>query len=217
MGVAVRVRRVTAGYDIVRISDIEPIEVAGGLKWRPLRRALGVQAFGINAYVAENAGDEVVESHTEATLGHEEVYVVVSGRATFTLDEEEIDAPAGTIIHLADPVIRRHARAAEAGTTVLAIGGKPGEAYTPSAWESYFAVERFRAAGDHAAAIAELEQALEVHPRNAGVLYSLGCWQALAGRPEEAVASVRAAIERDPRYAEWSQDDRDLDSIRDRL
>ena len=49
------------------------------------------------------------------------------------------------------------------------------------------------------------------------MLYSLGCWQALAGRPEEAVASVRAAIERDPRYAEWSQDDRDLDSIRDRL
>ena len=68
----------------IRLDDITPITVAGDLQWRPLRRTLGVQAFGINAYVAPHAGDTVVEEHTEATLGHEEVYVVLSGRATFS-------------------------------------------------------------------------------------------------------------------------------------
>ena len=33
----------------------------------------------MNAYTADAAGDEVVESHTEQTLGHQEVYVVLSG------------------------------------------------------------------------------------------------------------------------------------------
>ena len=59
------------------------------------------RAFGTNAYTAE-VGDEIVEEHTESTYQHEEMYVVVRGRATFTLDGDEIDAPAGTIVHLPD-------------------------------------------------------------------------------------------------------------------
>jgi len=84
--------------------------VEGTLLWRPVRRTLGVGAFGINAYVAPNAGDDVVEEHTESTLRHEEVYVVLSGRATFTLDGETLDAPAGTVVFVEDPLVRRHAR-----------------------------------------------------------------------------------------------------------
>ena len=44
----------------------------------------------------------MVEEHTEERLGHEEVYVVVAGRATFVLDGEEIDAPAGSLVFLRD-------------------------------------------------------------------------------------------------------------------
>ena len=61
--------------------------------------AFGIQAFGINAYTAEKAGDVVVEEHDEkgdgGAGGHEELYVVVSGRARFTLAGESVDAPAG--------------------------------------------------------------------------------------------------------------------------
>ena len=83
-------------WSTLRIPEVQPITVAGGLRWRPIRRTLGIEAFGMNAYTAEREGDDVVESHTEQNLGHQEVYVVLAGRATFELDGETLDAPAGT-------------------------------------------------------------------------------------------------------------------------
>jgi quercetin dioxygenase-like cupin family protein len=136
------VRDVTDGYQVLAIGDVPPLAVVNGtLQWRPLRRTLGVSAFGINAYTAANAGDDVVEEHTETGLGHEEIYLVLNGRATFTVNGETSDVPAGSLVHLADPALKRHAVAAEPNTTVLAIGGKPGEAFKPSAWEHYFAAD----------------------------------------------------------------------------
>ncbi|MEP6892650.1 MAG: hypothetical protein ABI927_02620, partial [Gaiellaceae bacterium] len=131
-------------WQSVRLDEVETIPITGaGVNWRPLRRTLGVEAFGINAYVATAAGDHVVEEHSEANLRHEEVYIVLSGRATFTLAEETLDAPAGTVVFIRDPDVRRGAVAVVAGTSVLAIGGRVGEAYSPSPWEWYFYAERF--------------------------------------------------------------------------
>src|SRR5207244_1801185 len=99
-------------------SDIEPIPILdGGLEWRPIRRTLGIEAFGINAYTA-NAGELVVEEHDETGAGaghHEELYVVVTGRATFTVDGKSFDAPVATLVFLDDPKERRAARAVEDG------------------------------------------------------------------------------------------------------
>lgn len=202
-------------WQVFRIDEIDPIAVAG-VNWHPVRRTLGVEAFGVNAYSA-NTGEQVVEEHTEMSLQHEEIYVVLRGGARFTVGDEQIDAPAGTIVHLADASVRRGATATMDGTTVLAVGAPRGEAYTPSAWEAYFGVERHRATGDTAAAIAELEEARLAHPTSAGVLYSLGCWYALAGDDERALGLVREATELDGRYAEWARSDADLASIHDRL
>ena len=176
-------------YSIVRIPEIEPISVAG-VQWKPLRRTLGIDAFGINAYSAAAVGDHVVEEHTEETLGHQEAYVVIVGHATFSLDGEEIDAPQGTVVFIRDPKVRRSAVAVEPGTTVLAIGGVPG-AHTPSAWEWYFEAEKYRESGDHAAALELLGDAQERFPDHAGVLYSLACWQSLAGDTDAAIASLQ--------------------------
>ena len=183
-------------YSVVRIPEIEPISVAG-VQWKPLRRTLGIDAFGINAYTATAVGDHVVEEHTEETLGHQEAYVVIVGHATFTLDGEEIDAPQGTVVFIRDPKVRRYAVAVEPGTTVLAIGGVPG-VHTPSAWEWYFEAEKYRESGDHAAALELLGDAQERFPDHAGVLYSLACWQSLAGDTDAAIASLQAAFELDP-------------------
>ena len=199
-------------YSIVRISEIEPISVAG-LQWKPLRRTLGIDAFGINAYSGADVGDHVVEEHTEETLGHQEVYVVVVGHATFSLDGKEIDAPQGTLVFIRDPKVRRFATAVEPGTTVLAIGGLPGQ-HTPSAWEWYFEAEKYRESGDYAAALELLGDAQERFPNHAGVLYSLACWQSLAGDTDAAIASLNAAIAVKPEVAEWATDDADLDAIR---
>ena len=199
-------------YTVVRIPEIEPISVAG-VQWKPLRRTLGIDAFGINAYSATAVGDHVVEEHTEETLGHQEAYVVIVGQATFSLDGEEIDAPQGTVVFIRDPKVRRSAVAVEPGTTVLAIGGVPG-VHAPSAWEWYFEAEKYREAGDHAAALELLGDARERFPNHAGVLYSLACWQSLAGDTDAAIASLQAAFELEPKFAKWAESDADLDAIR---
>ena len=199
-------------YSIVSIPEIEPISVAG-VHWKPLRRTLGIDAFGINAYSAAAVGDHVVEEHTEETLGHQEAYVVIVGHATFSLDGEQIDAPQGTVVFIRDPTVKRSAVAVEVGTTVLAIGGVPG-AHTPSAWEWYFEAEKYRESGDHAAALELLDDAQERFPDHAGVLYSLACWQSLAGDTDAAIASLQAAFEADPKSVKWAEGDADLDAIR---
>ena len=114
------------GYEVTSLTGIESVKGPGTLQWTPLRKHLGITAFGINAYTATEAGQDVVEEHNEERLGHEEIYVVVSGRATFVLDGDEVEVPAGSAVFLRDPKVKRYARAEEPGTTVLAVGGKPG-------------------------------------------------------------------------------------------
>jgi mannose-6-phosphate isomerase-like protein (cupin superfamily) len=204
-----------SGWKSVRLDEIEPIPVVGGtLLWRPLRRTLDVGAFGINAYTAPNAGDDVVEEHTEKLYRHEEIYLVLSGRATFTLDGETLDAPAGTAVFLRDPSVKRHARAEEPDTAVLAIGGPRDEAYRPSAWEHAFAAERHRASGDYDAMAAEIAAGLEQHPDDPSLLYDLGCAEALAGRLEDALAHVGRALELKPEWQEHAGKDPDLEEVR---
>jgi mannose-6-phosphate isomerase-like protein (cupin superfamily) len=206
---------VRKGWESVRLDEIEPIPVVGGsLLWRPLRRTLGVGAFGINSYTAPNVGDDVVEEHTEKTLGHEEVYVVLSGRATFTLGEETLDAPAGTVVFIRDPEVKRHARAEEPGTSVLAVGGRRGAAYEPSAWEHSFAAEQHRVSGDYEAMAATIAAGLAEHPENASLMYDLGCAEALAGRTEDALEHVRRALELKPEWEDHARKDPDLEDVR---
>jgi mannose-6-phosphate isomerase-like protein (cupin superfamily) len=205
------------GWQSIRIDEIDPISVVDGtLLWRPVRRTLDIGAFGINAYVAPNAGDDVVEEHTESTLRHEEVYVVLTGRATFTLGGETLDAPTGTVVFIRDPLVRRHARAEEPGTQVLAIGGPRDEAYEPSPWEDVFAAEPHRAAGDYETYAAALASALEKRPDHPATLYNLACAEALAGRADEALTHLRRAVELRPETADWAREDEDFASLRDR-
>jgi quercetin dioxygenase-like cupin family protein len=197
----------------LRLDDVEGIPVLGTLVWKPVRKTLGVTAFGINAYTAAAAGDEVVEDHTEMQLGHEEIYAVVSGRATFTVDGEEVDAPAGTLVYLDDPAQRRSAVAAEPGTTVLAIGGVPGR-HEVSAWEYFFPALPHMRAGDWDTARRLLEEALAEH--DFPVLhYQLACVEAQAGNRERALDELNVAVEAAERFREYAATDEDLDAIRD--
>ena len=200
----------------LRLDEIDPIPVVNGtLLWRPIRRTLDIGAFGINAYVAPEAGVDVVEEHTESALGHEEVYIVLSGRATFTLGDDELDAPTGTVVFIRDPSVKRHARAEEPGTQVLAVGGRRGEGFEPSPWEDFFAAEPLRAAGDYDAYVAALASALVKRPDHPATLYNLACAEALAGRADDALAHLRRALELKPEWAEMAQKDDDFASVRD--
>jgi len=197
--------------NIVHIDELEKIPVGDrGLEWRPIRSRFGIKAFGTNAYTAD-VGNEIVEEHTEKSLGHEEMYVVVSGRATFTLDGEEVDAPAGTIVHLPDPSVRRKAVAAEPETRVLAVGGKPGEAFQPSAWELGFRGSQMKPAE----AVEYIEERMGEYADSAATHYNLACFKARAGDADGALTEIVRAYEMEPeRVREWAANDSDLDSIR---
>jgi uncharacterized cupin superfamily protein len=198
---------------VLQLDDVEGVPVFGTLVWKPVRKLLDVTAFGINAYTARHAGDEVVEDHTEEPSGHEEMYVVVHGHATFTVDGEEIDAPAGTIVYLDDPKQQRHALAKEAGTTVLAIGGKPG-AHEVSAWEYIFPSLPARNAEDWDTARRVLEDALAQADLPA-IHYHLACVESRAGNSERALDELIVAVERRPRLLASMREEADFDSIRD--
>jgi Cupin domain len=208
----------TEGYRVLPIAGVEPLMVVNGtLAWRPLRRTLGVRAFGINAYTADDVGQDVVEEHNEEGPGHEEIYVVLSGEARFTVDGDAHDVPAGSLVHIADPTVRRHAVANVPGTTVLAIGAKPGEAFTPSVWEHWFAADAVARGGDVDRAYELTMIGLQEHPGNGFLHYDAACYRALTGRPDEAIQHLRAALEADPdNVRARAISDSDLDSLRNR-
>lgn len=205
-----------SGYEVDRLDDLERLPVdEKGLTWRPIRRRFGISAFGVNAYTAEEAGQQVVEEHTERVNRHEEVYAVIAGRATFTLDGDEVDAPAGTLVHLPDPEIRRGAVAAEPGTTVVAIGARPGVAFEPSGWEAAFAAYAYRRLGDADRGWAVLREAVDREPSAWQGHYHLACFAALDGERDAALAHLARAVELDSQAARNAAGDDDFAAIRD--
>jgi tetratricopeptide (TPR) repeat protein len=197
-------------YETARIGDLERPD-----GWSPLRRALGVSAFGINAWTGQEAGATIISEHDEQPSGHEELYVVVAGRATFTVGGEEVDAPVGTIVFVRDPTAKRGAVAAEASTTVLAVGGRPGEAYRPRSWETNVDVLPMFESGRHEEAKQVLIEALSRYEDQGTILYNLACAEAQLGETDAALDHLAAALQERPDLAESARDDTDLEPIRD--
>ena len=199
-------------FEMTNIDALEKINVAG-VNWRPVRRRFGITAFGVNAYTGDT-GEHVVEEHTESRLRHEELYVVLRGHARFTLDDENVDAPAGSLVFVRDPEVKRAAVAVADGTAVIGVGGKPGEAYTISAWEYYFAAQPAYEAKDFGRAYQIAAEGLEVAPDSAPLHYQLACYAALGGEEECAREHLTRAFELDARTRDWAAGDEDLDSLR---
>jgi tetratricopeptide (TPR) repeat protein len=211
--------RMSPRFRTTTLDAVEEISAVGGtLRWKPVRRTLGIGAFGINAYVGD-AGRQVIEEHDEVSSsgagGHEEVYLVVRGRATFTVDGEAVPAPAGTLVFLPEPEARRAAVAEEDGTLVLALGGERGVPYAVSAWEHRFAAQADVARGDYAAAVETVRGALPEHDGNPSIHYDLACFLARDGRLDDALAELRRAYAADPeQVAAWAAGDEDLAPLR---
>jgi mannose-6-phosphate isomerase-like protein (cupin superfamily) len=190
---------------VVHLDELEAIPGPGTLTWHPVRAHLGLNAFGCNAYSAQRVGDDVVEPHTESPeYAHEELYFVARGRATFTLDDETFDAPAGTYVFVPATETHRHAVAAEPDTTVLSFGGPPS--FTPSPWEW-----SFRAAplieSDPKRAREILEDGLSVQPDSPGLQIHLARLEIRAGEEQRARELVARAIARQPEAAELARED----------
>jgi mannose-6-phosphate isomerase-like protein (cupin superfamily) len=202
-------------FEVAAIDELEAVPVVSGtLTWRPVRRRFGIEAFGVNVFTAENEGDLVVEDHYERD-GPEELYVVLRGRAAFTLGEDdEIDAPAGTLVFVR-PGTRRVATAREPRTAVLGAGAKRGEVYEPSGWEWGAVAFARLEEGDEAEARRVLEEGIARDPDSWAGQYNLACFEARTGRNEEALAALKRAVEGEPdRVRQFAGTDEDLAPLR---
>ena len=122
------------GYAVAKLDEIAHPEWP---YWAPIRYAFDIRAFGINSW-RKGAGETVIPEHDESASGHEELYLVVDGHATFTIGGDEIDAPKETAIFIPDPKLTRAAVATADGTHVLSIGGWADRAFEPSEWEAKY-------------------------------------------------------------------------------
>ena len=199
-----------SAYETRRLSDLRRDD-----GWAPIRLALDVQAFGVNGWTAREADDVVIPEHDELPTGHEELYVVVSGRAAFTVAGDEVDGPTGTIVFVRDPAAKRGAVAREPDTTVLSVGAKPGEAFTPQPWETNRDVFALLDTGKPAEAKQLLTEAIERYEDKSTLYYNLACAEALLGETDAAFGHLRTAIDRDRTLAEYLAEDSDLAPLRD--
>jgi tetratricopeptide (TPR) repeat protein len=204
-------------YRVVTLDGIEPRDEDNGRIRLAVRQELDIEGFGVNAYRAVAAEAQIINEHDEIGLtsgGQQELYVVLNGGATFNIDGERVEAPAGSLVFVRDPATKRGAVATEVGTTVLAIGGTPGEAYRVFPPEAQEAMEAYNA-GDFEKAIERLGQVLAREPDDVLSLYNTACFEARLGRTDDALEHLGRAIELQERAVEYARGDEDFDSIRE--
>ncbi len=197
---------------VAHLAEIDEID-DGREPFRPIRHHFGITSFGVTTWTGRAAGDRIINEHDEAGE-NEELYFVQSGRATFELDDARVDAPAGTFV-FARPGMKRTAYADEPQTTILVVGGTPGQAYEADGWELWAPFNRLYLEGRYAEAADGARDVVEAHPEYAGLRYNLACCESLAGRTAEAIEHLRLAIDKSPRSRSFASDDSDFRPIRE--
>ncbi len=116
--------------------DLEklPVTPTSFGRWQPLNAPLGVTAFGISAVVCD-PDEPLGIDHDETETGQQEAYIVVAGRARFTIGEDQVDAVPGEVVSVSDPSVTRGFTALEPGTRIVCVGATPtGAATTYGQW-----------------------------------------------------------------------------------
>jgi hypothetical protein len=194
---------------VVRLDEIERRD-----RSIPVREHLGIHAFGVNAYTPGEDG-MVIGEHDEAGSGQEELYVVLDGSATFEIDGETVDAPAGTFVFVR-PESRRKATG---DGTVLALGATPDQAYQAIDWGEAWAFNResLRAYNDqrYPDAVEAIRAGLEQVPDHPGLHYNYACFATLAGdTSDETFDHLRRSVELFPSFREQARGDADFTTVR---
>ncbi len=107
-----------------------------GERFLPLRRELGVSAFGLNQIVLEPGQRGRIHRHTR----QEEVYLVLEGRLTLLVEGEAHELGTGELVRVGPEVRRQLVNRHRTRVVLLALGGatehegRDGEAF-PS-WEA---------------------------------------------------------------------------------
>jgi mannose-6-phosphate isomerase-like protein (cupin superfamily) len=114
-----------------RFDEMQTMSGFKGVSMTPLRRELGVSAFGINLITIDAVDDAEYPRHDHAGDGQEEVYIPISGDGEIELDGiGRIAIAPGEMIRVG-PQVKRQLHPGPQGIRVIAIGGTPDKAYEP--------------------------------------------------------------------------------------
>jgi tetratricopeptide (TPR) repeat protein len=203
-----------APFEVISLFDSEPVLVESeSLQWIPVRRTLGIGAFGVNAYRA-GAGEPVVEEHFESP-GQEELYLVLRGRIDFKAGGDSVELGPGEAAFVADPEIRRGATALAEDTAVLAVGGWRDRPYHPLPWEPLYLSDGAFRRGDWAEAIEVLDREAGGQRDDPYVRYRVACCLTQLGEREKAMDELRAALAARPDLRERAEADPLLEPLRE--
>ena len=180
-----------------------------------MREHLGIRSFGINAFTPGEDGT-LIGGHDESGSGQEELYIVLEGNASFEIDGETVEAPAGTFVFIRPEARRR----ATGDGIVLALGGTPGKAYEALDWGDAWAFQRdsMIAYGEqrYADALEAVRAGLAHKPDHPGLHYNYACFATLAGETgDETFEHLRRSVELHPAFGEQARNDDDLTDVRD--
>jgi tetratricopeptide (TPR) repeat protein len=182
------------GYAVAHVDEIGEID-DGRAPMRAVRHHFGVTSFGINAWTGRQPGARIINEHDESEPdSQEELYLVLRGRASFEVDGERFDAPAGTFVFVR-PGVKRTAFGEEPGTTIVAVGGAPGKPYEVGGWELFAPLRPLYEARDYVEAADRGRELLAGDPPYADLYFNVACCESLAGQKDEAIAHLRRAIE----------------------
>src|SRR3954470_683745 len=128
----VRVPRLEEGVEFA------VLELDSPERFVSLRRALGVTSFGINLMLLAPRQQGRIHRHER----QEEVYLVLEGTLTLSIEGEERELGAGELARVAPAVRRRLSNRGSARCAILALGGaEPHEGRDGVAYESWEATE----------------------------------------------------------------------------
>jgi hypothetical protein len=168
---------------------------------------------GNRAWISTAAGDPIINAYDEDSEPAEELFIVINGRAMFTIEGEEVDATTGTLLFTA-PGTHRTAIAAEPSTTILVVDGTPGKAYAASGWELWAPLRPLYDNGEYAELSTQLQDLIAEQPHYPMLVYNLACCESLSGRTVEALDHLRRAIGASEKFRGDARNDSDFDAIR---
>ncbi len=110
-------------HALLQLDEIERIHAGGAGWWRPIRRSLGVTAFGVNAIVMPPRFTPHRHFHDE----QEELYFVYRGRIEMEFGDGSTQVLGeGGLARVDAPTVRKIRNVGDGPATYLIAGGKDG-------------------------------------------------------------------------------------------
>ena len=103
-----------------RFIDVGAVEPLFNGRIRPVRKALEIESFGVNEFDLP-ADSTTYPEHDELKTGQDELFVVLEGGGTMTVDGDSFELIPGRYVYVT-PESKRYIEPGSSGLRYIAIG-----------------------------------------------------------------------------------------------